>query len=94
MVENKYNSLYLWNGHPFASLVKLDDYPFAPEVDDATMQKNQDMFSFLVDEADRRGIRVIQMFYNIILSKPFADHYGLKTQDRNRRIVVVHLPEG
>ena len=80
------NTVYLWNGHPFASLVKLDDYPFAPEVDDATMQKNQDMFSFLVDEADRRGIRVIQMFYNIILSKPFADHYGLKTQDRNRPI--------
>ena len=26
------------------------------------------------------------MFYNIILSKPFADHYGLKTQDRNRPI--------
>ena len=86
MVENKYNSLYLWNGHPFASLVKLKDYPFAPEVDDATMQKNQEMFGFLVDEADRRGIRVIQMFYNIILSKPFADHYGLKTQDRNRPI--------
>jgi hypothetical protein len=80
------NTVYLWNGHPFASLVKLKDYPFAPEVDDATMQKNQEMFGFLVDEADRRGIRVIQMFYNIILSKPFADHYGLKTQDRNRPI--------
>ena len=80
------NTVYLWNGHPFASLVKLEDYPFAPEVDDATMKMNQEMFTFLVDEADRRGIRVIQMFYNIILSKPFADHYGLKTQDRNRPI--------
>ena len=30
------------------------------------------MFSFLTREADRRGIFVIQMFYNIILSKPFA----------------------
>ena len=80
------NTLYLWNGHPFASLVKLPDYPFAPEVDDATMQLNQEMFGFLVDEADRRGIRVIQMFYNIIVSKPFADHYGIKTQDRNRPI--------
>ena len=86
LAADNMNTVYLWNGHPFASLVKLDDYPFAPEVDDATMQKNQDMFSFLVDEADRRGIRVIQMFYNIILSKPFADHYGLKTQDRNRPI--------
>ena len=87
LAADNMNTVYLWNGHPFASLVKLDDYPFAPEVDDATMQKNQDMFSFLVDEADRRGIRVIQMFYNIILSKPFADHYGLKTQDRNRPIM-------
>lgn len=86
LAENNMNTVYLWNGHPFASLVKLKDYPFAPEVDDATMQKNQEMFGFLVDEADRRGIRVIQMFYNIILSKPFADHYGLKTQDRNRPI--------
>lgn len=86
LAENNMNTVYLWNGHPFASLVKLKDYPFAPEVDDATMQKNQEMFGFLVGEADRRGIRVIQMFYNIILSKPFADHYGLKTQDRNRPI--------
>ncbi len=86
LAENNMNTVYLWNGHPFASLVKLKEYPFAPEVDDATMQKNQEMFGFLVDEADRRGIRVIQMFYNIILSKPFADHYGLKTQDRNRPI--------
>ena len=86
MVENKYNSLYLWNGHPFASLVKLKDYPFALEVDEETFRKNEDMFSFLTHEADRRGIWVIQMFYNIIVSKPFADHYGLKTQDRHRPI--------
>ena len=86
MVENKYNSLYLWNGHPFASLVKLKDYPFALEVDEETFRKNEDIFSFLTHEADKRGIWVIQMFYNIILSKPFADYYGLKTQDRHRPI--------
>lgn len=86
LVDNRMNSLYLWNGHPFASLVKLKDYPFAIEVDDATFKKNQDVFSFLTHEADKRGIFVIQMFYNILLSKPFADHYGLKTQDRNRPI--------
>ena len=86
MVDCKMNSLYLWNGHPFASLVRLDDYPFAVEVDDATLHMNEEMFSFLTQEAGRRGIWVIQMFYNIILSKPFADHYGLKTQDRQRPI--------
>ncbi len=86
MVENRYNSLYLWNGHPFASLVKLDDYPYAVEVDDATFEKNKEMYAFLTEEADKRGIWVIQMFYNIILSKPFAEQNNLKTQDRSRPI--------
>ena len=86
LVENRMNSLYLWNGHPFASLVKLEDYPFAVEVDDETFKKNEEMYSFLTEEADKRGIFVIQMFYNILLSKPFAEHYGMKTQDRHRPI--------
>lgn len=86
MVENRYNSLYLWNGHPFASLVRLKEYPYAVEVDEATFKKNEDMFRFLTTEADKRGIWVIQMFYNIIVSKPFAEHHKIKTQDRNRPI--------
>ena len=89
MVENRYNALYLWAGHPFASLVKLDDYPYAVEVDDATFKKNEEMFAFLTEEAGKRGIWVIQMFYNIIVSKPFAEHNNLKTQDRNRPIVPI-----
>ena len=44
MVDNRYNSLYLWNGHPFSSLVKLKDYPYALEVDEATFKKNEEMF--------------------------------------------------
>jgi hypothetical protein len=89
LVENKYNALYLWNGHPFASLVKLEDYPYAVEVDDETFEKNKEIFAFLTEEADKRGIWVIQMFYNIIVSKPFAEHFGMATQDRNRPIIPV-----
>ena len=87
MVENRMNSLYLWNGHPFASLVKLKDYPYAVEVDDATFKKNEEMYSFITKEADKRGIWVIQMFYNIIVSKPFAEYHHIKTQERERHIV-------
>jgi len=87
MVENRYNSLYLWNGHPFSSLVRLKDYPYAVEVDDATFKKNEEIYRFLTAEADKRGIWVIQMFYNIIIPKPFADKHGLKTQDRNRPLL-------
>jgi len=89
MVHNRMNSLYLWNGHPFASLVKLKEYPYALEVDDATFFKNEEIYSFLTAEADKRGIWVIQMFYNIIISKPFADKNGLKTQERERPIIPI-----
>lgn len=87
LADNRMNSLYLWNGHPFASLVRLKDYPYAVEVDDATFKKNEEMYRFLTEEADKRGIWVIQMFYNIIVSKPFAEHHNIKTQDRARPIV-------
>ncbi|MEI6945933.1 hypothetical protein V9K67_01950 [Paraflavisolibacter sp. H34] len=89
LVANRMNSLYLWNGHPFASLVRLPDYPYAVEVDSATFARNEEIYRFLTTEADKRGIWVIQAFYNIIISKPFADKHGLKTQDRNRPIVPV-----
>ncbi|MBN1415287.1 MAG: hypothetical protein JW973_09320 [Bacteroidales bacterium] len=86
LVENRMNSLFLWNGHPFASLVKLSDYPYAVEVNDTTFKRNEDIYYFITREADKRGIWVIQMFYNIIVSKPFAEHHGIRTQDRSRPI--------
>ncbi len=89
LADNRYNSLYLWNGHPFASLVRLKDYPYAVEVDEETLKKNEDMYAFLAEEADKRGIIVIQGFYNIIVSRPFAEHNKMKTQDRQRPIIPI-----
>lgn len=89
LLENRYNSLYLWNGHPFASLVRLAEYPYAVEVDEETFKKNEAIFKFVTAEADKRGIWIIQMFYNIIVSKPFAEKHQLKTQDRNRPIIPI-----
>ena len=79
LVDHRMNALYIWNGHPFASLVRVPDYPYAVEVSDEVLAKNQEMFKFIVDEGDKRGIMVMQMFYNIIVSKPFAEHNHLKS---------------
>lgn len=46
MVENRYNSLYLWNGHPFSSLLRLKTYHYAVEVDDATLKKTRKFSGF------------------------------------------------
>jgi hypothetical protein len=80
LVENRMNTLYLWNGHPFASLVKLSDYPYALEVPEDVFQKNVEMFRYITREADKRGIWLVQMFYSIIVSKPFAEKNGISTQ--------------
>ncbi len=80
LCSNRMNTLYLWSGHPFASLVRLKDYPYAVEVPDDVFQKNQEQFRWLAQECDKRGIWLVQMFYNIIVSKPFAETNGISTQ--------------
>ncbi len=80
LVANRMNTLYLWNGHPFSSLVKLKDYPEAIEVPEDVFQRNVEMFRWLTTECDRRGIWLVQMFYNIFLPKPLAEKHGVPTQ--------------
>ncbi|MEY4917092.1 MAG: hypothetical protein RL616_1005, partial [Verrucomicrobiota bacterium] len=80
LVANRMNTLYLWNGHPFASLVRLKDYPYAVEVPDDIFTKNQEQYRWLAGECDKRGIWLVQMFYNIFVSKPFAETNGISTQ--------------
>ena len=80
LVANRMNTLYLWNGHPFASLVKLKDYPEAVEVPPDVFAQNVEMFRWLATECDKRGIWLVQMFYNIFLPKPLAEKHGVSTQ--------------
>ncbi len=77
LVAHRMNALCIWNGHPFASLVRVPDYPYAVEVPDDVLAKNRETFQYIVDEADRRGIMVMQMFYNILVSRPFAERNQL-----------------
>jgi hypothetical protein len=77
LVAERYNTLYLWNGHPFTSLLKLPRYPEAQELSDAQLAQNIAMFRWLTTEADKRGIWVLQGFYNIHLSHTFAKAHGL-----------------
>ena len=80
LADLRFNTLYLWNGHPFASLVRLPDYPEAVEVSDEVFARNVEMFRWLTAECDRRGIWLVQQFYSILISKPLAEKHGLDSQ--------------
>jgi hypothetical protein len=77
LVTERVNTLYLWNGHPFTSLLKLPKYPEAQELPTAQLDQNIAMFRWLTAEADKRGIWVLQGFYNIHLSHTFAKAHGV-----------------
>jgi hypothetical protein len=77
LAEERYNTLYLWNGHPFTSLLKLPKYSEAQELSTAQLDQNIAMFKWLTAEADRRGIWILQGFYNIHLSHAFARAHHL-----------------
>jgi hypothetical protein len=88
MVENRTNTLYLWNGHPFGSLVRVPGFEYAVEVDDQTFQKNVEMMRYITQECDKRGIWLVQMFYSLIVSKTFAEKNGVDTQQADLRSQV------
>lgn len=75
--ELRSNVVYIWTGHPFASLVKLKDYPEALEVTEEEYRLNVETFHWLTSEADKRGIWVVLNFYNIHIPLPFAEKHGL-----------------
>ncbi len=72
LAEQRTNALFLWNGHPFTSLLKLPKYPEAQELPTAQLDQNIVMFRWITAEADKRGIWILQGFYNIHLSHTFA----------------------
>lgn len=78
MLKNRCNVLYIWSGHPFSSLVKVSDYPEALEVTEEEFRRNREVFGWLTEECDKRGIWVVLKFYNIHIPYPFALKHGLE----------------
>ena len=72
------NVLYLWTGLPFSSLVKVPDYPEALEVSEEVYQLNREMFNWLTDACDRRGIWLVLKFYSIHIPLPLAEARGVE----------------
>lgn len=80
LAQQRFNTLYLWNGHPFGSIVRVPEYPEGVEVSPEVFARNVELMRWLASECDRRGIWLVVMFYNILLPRPLAETHGLPTQ--------------
>ncbi|MFD2114964.1 hypothetical protein ACFSTH_15030 [Paenibacillus yanchengensis] len=77
LLEQRANRLSLWNAHPFSSLVYLEEEPEALEVSKRQLVINREMLSWLIEQAEKRNIKVLFSFYNIHIPHAFADKYNL-----------------
>lgn len=78
MLMERCNVIYIWTGQPFSSLVKLEKYPEALEVTEEEYTLNRDMFAWLADECNKRGIWLVLKFYSIHIPLPLAQKHGVE----------------
>ena len=85
LAENRYNTIFFWNGHPFPCFLKLPKYPEARMLPDAELERNIEHLKWFTAEADRRGLWTVFHFYNIHVPPSFAKAHeaeGVRVENR------------
>ena len=78
LLENRFNYIAFWNGHPFDYFVELERFPEAQEgMPAGLLEKNRAMLTWLCKEGEKRNIRFIFQFYNIHTSVYFQKAHQL-----------------
>jgi len=81
MVDQRFNYIILWNGHPFDYFVKFDKFKEAQSgMTDEQIQQNNDMLKWLIAEGGKRNIKFFFEFYNIHTSVYYQKVHNLPKQ--------------
>jgi hypothetical protein len=72
MVENRFNSLTLWNLHPYVYMIKPKNFPEASPWTDQEMTAWQSLFHSIIRMAKERTIDTYIIPFNIFVSKEFS----------------------
>jgi hypothetical protein len=73
LYANRFNTIFLWSGNLFPSIVELPEYPDASSLSSEEMARNQEQFAWFTRECAKRNISVLLHFYSIHLPKALAD---------------------
>ena len=74
---NRYNCLSLWSENPFHMMFRLEKYPETCPYSDSELEKYKDLFKFIFGYAQKRGIDVYLITWNIRIEKFVAKGLGL-----------------
>jgi len=77
MVENKFNTLTLWNLHPYMFMVQSEEFPKASPFSIEEMVEWQSFWKTLFKMAKARGIDPYIFNWNIFVSEEFSKDYHI-----------------
>ena len=77
LLANRFNTIFLWSGNLFSSIVAMPEYPDATDLKPAELARNHEQFQWFVGECAKRNISVLMHFYQIHLPKALAKARGI-----------------
>jgi hypothetical protein len=81
MVENRFNSLSIWNLHPFVFMIKAKNFPEASPFSDSEMDEWKKLHKAIFRMAAERAIDTYLIPFNIFVSHEFADAHQVAKQN-------------
>jgi len=88
MLANRFNTLLLYNLHPFPYLIQLEDYPEASPFSESEMQEWQQFWKSLFAMAKGRGVEVFIVNWNIVVSEGFAQAAGVPVYNDTSQVTI------
>lgn len=77
MVENRFNSLSIWNLHPFVFMIKSRNFPEASPFNDKEMEEWKKLHKSIFKMAKERAIDTYIIPFNIFVSHEFANAHNV-----------------
>ncbi|WP_373520443.1 glycoside hydrolase family 20 zincin-like fold domain-containing protein [Aquiflexum sp.] len=77
MVENRFNSLSIWNLHPFVFMIQAKNFPEASPFSPKEMEEWKNLHKSIFKMAKERAIETYIIPFNIFVSHEFANAHNL-----------------
>jgi hypothetical protein len=88
MVENRFNTLSVWNLHPYTFMIKPKNFPEASPWSDSEIKQWKNLFGSIFRMARERGIETYVIPFNIFVTPEFARAHGVAMDNLDHHFFV------
>lgn len=88
MVENRFNTLTLWNLHPYTFMIKPKNFPEASPWNDTEMAAWKNLFGSIFRMAKERGIDTYVVPFNIFVTPEFSKAHNVAMDNLDHHFFV------